>query len=122
MPVSCSIRSHVYAALVLATMFIFSFSLVNASEVDPFHFDDLSTGIMVADGHGKGNKMKRMDTNADGFVSKDEFIAHAHMKFAKKDKNGDGKLSEDELKKGCKQKHGKGKHEGQHGKDKHEGH
>ena len=33
-----------------------------------------------------------MDTNGDGAVSKDEYLAHAAATFAKLDKNGDGKL------------------------------
>jgi len=40
---------------------------------------------------------KRLDTNGDGTVSKDEFLAAAKTRFAKLDKNGDGFLSADEI-------------------------
>ncbi len=85
---------------------------LQAADENPFTMDPLSSGYMVADGHkkqGKHDKMKMMDADGNGSISKDEFIAHAHMKFAKKDKNGDGVLTADEMKKGC-GGHGKGKH------------
>lgn len=80
---------------------------LKAAEENPFQITDLSSGYMVADGHGKHNKMKKMDTDGDGVVSKDEFMAHAEMKFGKKDKNGDGVISADEMKR--KKKDGEGK-------------
>jgi len=40
---------------------------------------------------------RRLDTNGDGRVSKDEFLATAKARFAKLDKNGDGFLSADEI-------------------------
>ena len=100
------------------------FTPVHAAEENPFHMTDLSSGYMVADGHKKGHvkyhKMKKMDTDGDGTISKDEFMAHAEKKFSKKDANGDGVLSADEMKKGCGCKDGKCKyHKGKHGKDKH---
>ena len=89
----------------------FASSLVSADE-NPFQMTDLSSGYMVADGHGdkkscKIRKMKKMDTDGDGAVSKDEFMAHAEKKFAKKDKNGDGVISADEMKAMKKHKEGK---------------
>ena len=39
----------------------------------------------------------RLDTNGDGRVSKDEFLAMAKTRFAKLDKNGDGFLTADEI-------------------------
>ncbi len=41
--------------------------------------------------------IKRMDTNGDGVVTRDEFVAAAKARFAKLDKNGDGYLDADEL-------------------------
>ena len=40
---------------------------------------------------------KRLDSNGDGRVSKDEFLAAAKTRFARLDKNGDGFLSADEV-------------------------
>lgn len=45
------------------------------------------------------NYYKSMDTNEDGIISKDEYMAKAEARFIKKDKNGDGQLTKDELKK-----------------------
>ncbi|MEM7401748.1 MAG: hypothetical protein AAF304_07350 [Pseudomonadota bacterium] len=60
--------------------------------------------------HGGKNKMKMMDTDGDGAVSKEEFMSHKEQRFMKKDENGDGVLTEDEMKKNCKHKN-KGKSE-----------
>jgi len=46
-------------------------------------------------GH-RGEMMKRLDTNGDGAVSKDEFLAGANERFAKMDRNGDGKLTQED--------------------------
>lgn len=46
----------------------------------------------------KGYYMKKMDTNEDGQISKDEFMAKYEKKFDKKDTNGDGFISKDEMK------------------------
>jgi len=40
---------------------------------------------------------KRIDTNGDGTVSKDEFLAAARQRFAKLYKNGDGFITADEI-------------------------
>jgi Ca2+-binding EF-hand superfamily protein len=42
-------------------------------------------------------EVKRMDTNGDGSVSQDEYIAAAKTRFAKLDKNGDGFIEADEV-------------------------
>ena len=68
---------------------------------------DLSSGYLVADSHGgKHDKMKTMDTDGDGSVSKEEFMIYAEEKFNRKDTNGDGMLSADEMK--PKKQHHKG--------------
>ncbi len=41
--------------------------------------------------------VKRMDTNGDGVVSQDEFLAAAKTRFAKIDKNGDGFIDANEM-------------------------
>ena len=40
---------------------------------------------------------KRLDTNGDGTVSRDEFLAAAKQRFAKLDRNGDGFITADEI-------------------------
>jgi len=42
-------------------------------------------------------EVKHMDTNGDGVVSQDEYIAAAKARFAKLDKNGDGFIDADEV-------------------------
>ena len=70
-----------------------------SAENDPFEVTDQTSAYLVADGNGgKHCKMKKMDTDGDGSVSKDEFMAHAEKKFSHKDKNGDGVIGPDEMK------------------------
>ena len=62
----------------------------------------MTTAPVLAEHHsGKGDKGKKFemaDTNGDGQVSMDEFLAKAKEKFAKKDANGDGFISKEEAK------------------------
>jgi len=58
---------------------------------------------VLADGHGgKGHKGAKMfekhDTNSDGTISKDEFLAHATERFENMDADGDGRVSKEEAK------------------------
>ena len=39
----------------------------------------------------------KMDTNGDGYISKEEHDAYAAKMFAEADTNGDGKISKDEM-------------------------
>lgn len=50
------------------------------------------------EGHQKGKMMERIDTNGDGVVSKEEFMAKHAEKFDKIDVDGNGSLSKEELK------------------------
>jgi Ca2+-binding EF-hand superfamily protein len=47
--------------------------------------------------HVADKMIKRMDTNGDGVVSQDEYMAAVKQRFAKMDKNGDGFIDADEL-------------------------
>ena len=42
-------------------------------------------------------EVKHMDTNGDGVVSQDEYIAAAKSRFSRLDKNGDGFIDADEM-------------------------
>lgn len=48
------------------------------------------------DRHGKF--MEKLDTNADGVISKDEFMAKHEEHFSKMDADGDGSVTGDEMK------------------------
>lgn len=43
-----------------------------------------------------GHVVKKLDTNGDGVVSLDEYLAGAKMRFGRLDKNGDGYITADE--------------------------
>jgi len=63
-----------------------------------------TSGLYAGDHGGGKDKMKMMDTDGDGAVSKEEFMSHKEQRFMKKDANGDGVLTEDEMKGHCKLK------------------
>ena len=46
----------------------------------------------------KENKFKKTDTNADGVISHEEFLAKAESRFKKMDTDGDGKVTKEEAK------------------------
>lgn len=71
---------------------------IASAEKDPFNAIQSTSNFILAEHHGSGHGMKKMDTNSDGEVSKDEFMTHKEMKFMMMDKNGDGKLTDDEMK------------------------
>lgn len=54
------------------------------------------------DRDGKGPKhehiMEKLDTDSDGFISKDEFMAVHEKRFGEMDGDGDGKLTAEEMK------------------------
>lgn len=50
--------------------------------------------------HQPGQMLQQMDTDGNGSVSKQEFMAAAEARFAKMDKNGDGVLSKDDMPEG----------------------
>ena len=101
-------KSNLIATSAIIATSTLATQLVSADE-NPFEMTNLSSGYMVADNHGKycKKKMKRMDTNEDGSVSKDEFMNYMEKKFARKDENGDGVLSADEMKRMKKHREGK---------------
>lgn len=88
------INSTVIAVLAWSAIMI---TPVIADE-NPFQRIEIIPKQMVADHHGKHCKIKKMDTDGDGSVSKEEFMSYSETKFKHKDKNGDGILSNDELK------------------------
>jgi Ca2+-binding EF-hand superfamily protein len=60
-----------------------------------------STAVMAhnhVDGDHKGTMMKKVDTNGDGVISKDEFLARHEEMFNKMDADGDGNLTPGEMK------------------------
>ena len=58
----------------------------------------------------KQERLKQVDTNGDGNISKSEFTAQCEKRFAKMDSNGDGQITPEERKQAhqeMKQKHQK---------------
>lgn len=63
----------------------------------------LTSTASFAQQEGGGNrremmkeKLREMDTNGDGAISKAEFMAGAEARFSKMDRNGDGKLDKED--------------------------
>lgn len=57
----------------------------------------LATGSAWAQVTDTGTYLQRMDTDGDGKVSVDEYVAWMMYAFDRMDRNGDGVLSTDEL-------------------------
>ncbi|MCD8497515.1 MAG: hypothetical protein LRZ85_05205 [Alphaproteobacteria bacterium] len=58
------------------------------------HAEDTAKG----DHKGPGKMFEETDTDGDGMMSKDEFMAFHEKRFAEMDGNGDGKISTEEAK------------------------
>lgn len=48
------------------------------------------------DGHHKGKMFEKQDTNGDGVITEDEFLAKAKERFAMMDADSDGKITMEE--------------------------
>lgn len=63
----------------------------------PFAFAGMATA-----GHHGGKKLDKMfekhDTNQDGVISKEEFLAHAEKRFIDMDEDGNNEVSKEEAK------------------------
>ena len=49
---------------------------------------------------GKGKHWEKVDTDSDGFISEEEFLARHKIVFKELDADTDGKLSKEEMKEG----------------------
>ena len=65
-------------------------------------------GQMMSNGKMMSNNMMMMDTNHDGMVSSDEYMAHSKMTFDKMDTNHDGMLDKAEMEAGMNMMHDDG--------------
>ena len=57
-------------------------------------------GAALADHAGRGGMFENADTNADGSIARDEFLAARGAAFAKLDRNSDGVLDEADKREG----------------------
>jgi hypothetical protein len=55
-----------------------------------------SSPALAERGHQQGPMFKKADTNADGKVSKEEYLKAQEQQFAKMDANSDGFFTQDE--------------------------
>lgn len=75
-------------------MAIFGTALCVLASVPALAADTNGGGM---NGRHRGEFFKMMDTNGDGVISKDEYMAAAEARFKKLDANGDGKLTKKEM-------------------------
>jgi hypothetical protein len=64
-------------------------------------------------GRGHGHMLKKMDTNSDGRITREEFNAHTQERFKHMDKNNDGVVTEEEIR-ALHAEHGRGHGRGDH--------
>lgn len=62
------------------------------------HAEDKPTPPPAGEHGGPSKMFKDTDTNGDGMMSKEEFMAFHEKRFAEMDSNGDGQISGDEAK------------------------
>ena len=58
----------------------------------------MAGGHLESERSGKGDRFAKIDTNGDGAVSREEFLAVAAERFSKMDADGNGSLSKEEMK------------------------
>lgn len=80
-------RFSIFAVCLLALLF--STSILAQNPQDP-------RGARQRGGHHQGNKLKRMDTNNDGVISRDEWRGKPRG-FDRLDINNDGVITREEL-------------------------
>lgn len=80
--------------LLSAAAAFFAISTVGAAHAMPS--GEGRDGPMMGMGHHGGPSLAMMDSNKDGQVSKDEFLAPQIKRFTDVDTNKDGKISQDE--------------------------
>lgn len=58
----------------------------------------MQAGPVFAEGGPKhhGKMFEKHDTNGDGVITKDEFLAHAEERFSQMDADGDGSVTKEE--------------------------
>lgn len=107
-------------AAAIGTVFTATLTPLTAAAADnPFGYSQLTAGYLVADHEGGGKAegkcgegkcgVKRMDTNGDGKVSKEEFMKMEEAKFTAMDTDNDGTIDAAEMKKMMEGKCGEGK-------------
>ncbi len=57
----------------------------------------LATAASAAEGHSRAERLKAMDANGDGKITRQEATDAAKARFKDLDKNGDGKLTADDF-------------------------
>ena len=78
----------------IASTFLLSLTVFSVQAGD--HGDDKSGKIKKKHHSHMAARIKKADTNEDGKISRDEFLAHAEQRFAKMDTNGDGFVTAEE--------------------------
>ena len=72
--------------------------------------------------HPMAERMRHVDKDGDGYVSKEEAMDAAEKRFEKRDMNGDGKISRDEAKKVRENRRERHKDRREHRKERREEH
>ena len=74
------------------------FDEIDANRDGQVSFEELRASRKHGHGHGRGGHLKRMDTDGDGKLSRNEALAAAAARFDAADANKDGFVTPEEMK------------------------